>query len=415
MWKSLSVKAITVLLLLVFCWLALYVGTFPLTKLTPWWGRMGYFDWPVFVEAATEFISSGILYYPDLERYAPNAEIYKFPPLFASLLIVLLRAGIEPEMLRMAIGSLQLLMYFASIWLCLRIAKVQASFFLCIGIFLFVATFEPFINNFIGLQLEAFILFLLCLMLWALASNKPLTAGFLLSLAVSLKLYPLFIIGIVICIDRRIRFLTGLVAGMFASLVFTTLVIGVDQSLLYFSRIAPTLATELMDTNLRNVSINNLVFQMGWLRSSAHYAGIALMLGTLATLFFAAKPPLQSRIFIAACSLLVAALVVGTKNSWGNYQLLLVLPVIILFAEATKTKAPDYISIVLIFMACGLIFFSPPHRLYFVVDKLFGLKEIPIVLCFVLLRSIAGLIILSLCLRFFLQIVLAKRVNGRAP
>jgi len=418
MWKGYWLKGILLFLLLAFSVLAPYVGTLPLTRLTPSWGRMGYFDWPIFIEAATHFLQSGVLYYADLERYAPNAEIYKFPPLFASALIVFLRLGLEAETLRVGVGTLQLLMYFASIWLCLRISNRRLSFYLCACIFLFVATFEPFINNFIGLQIEAFILFLLCLMLWSLVREKPLLAGVFLGVAVALKLYPLFLLGIVICINQRIRFLAGVAMGLMASLVFTMLVIGVEQNWLFFSRIAPALAMEVLDTHLRNISINNLFFQMGGIKSYAHYAGIVLMLGSLGVLATTIKRSFQPRIIIAGFSLMVAVLVLGIRNSWGNYQLLLVLPIIILFAEATRSKAMDYISIACIIIACSLIFISPPHRLYFLAEKLFGLEDIPIVQCFVFLRATAGLIIILLCLGLFWRAMTEERKNRtqcRAP
>lgn len=416
--RSILAKGSLLFLLALFCLLAFYVGTFPLTKLTPSWGRMGYFDWPIFVDAATKFIKSGILYYADMERYAPNAEIYKFPPLFASILVVLLRVGIDPETLRIGIGSLQLLMYFVSIWLGLRISKTPPSFFLYISVFLFIATFEPFINNFIGLQMEAFILFLLCLMLWALVGQRIFLAGFLLGLAVALKLYPLFLVSIILCIDKRIDFLKGLVFGLLSALVFTTLVIGVDQSWLYFSQIAPTLAKEALDTNLRNVSINNAVFQLGLLQRYSHYAGIILMAGAVAAILRSIKHDYDHKDVIAAFCLLVAVLVLGIKNSWGNYQLLLALPIIILLVETFRDKKTNYLSLALIYFACALIFFSPPYRLYFLSEQLFGIMEIPIVKLFVLMRSSAGLIILVLCLRFFIQTVFLRAtdsIDNRAP
>jgi hypothetical protein len=233
--------------------------------------------------------------------------------------------------------------------------------------------------------------------------RKSCMAGVLLGLAIALKLYPVFLVFMAVYSGQRTRFFQGLLVGLVASLAFTTAMIGINQNWFYFTRIAPTLAMEILDTDLRNISISNLLVQLGIPIRYAIYAGPGLLLTAAALMFTRRHLTPHPRLLMAALALLVSALVLGVKNSWGNYQLLLVLPVILLFAESINHPKKDYLSLVCVSIACSLVFFSPPHRLYFVCEILFGLKEIPIVPLFVGMRAVAGLIIFLLSVRFFRQ------------
>jgi len=396
-------KILFIIFILALCVTALLTGNFPLTKLTPYFNHMGMFDWPIFIEAAKRFIDTGNLYYKDLSLYGPNAPIYKFPPLFASVLIQLLQSGVSEASLRYGMGVAHLATHFGAIIICLKLSESGNKFFLYATAFVFVATFEPFIDNFIGLQLEVFILLLLCACMYLLIKNLSVKAGVMVGIAISLKLYPIFFC-LYFLLQKQWRGLFGVAAGFILTTVFSIAVIGYEQHWLYYTKIAPLFLFEPIYTSYQNVSINNVFYQLGFF---GHYPGLAGLLvffcGVCILFFYRSKRQsdlINKESVLTAFSLLVSTFVLATKNSWGNYQLLLTLPVITLLGISVGKKYFDRFSIITIVVACVIIFLAPPHRLFFLAE-FFHSDYQPSEDLFIYMRALASALIFMVSAKLY--------------
>ena len=396
---ALAIKGLVLSLLAVFTLLAMYLGTFPLTKLTPFFGRAGYFDWPIFIASARDFLSGNPLYVDDLSRYAPNAAIYKFPPLFASLLIVLLKTGLNEDTLRVAMAFLQLGCYFSSIAIVLYLLQAPKKFYLVISLFLFIACFEPFVDNFVGLQLEALILLALSASLLALRHQKYHVCGSLLAFASLLKLYPLIFCLFFLFHAQKTKLIIGFVIGALVLSGFSMGVVGLGPHWFYFHNIAPMLFMEDVYNSHQNVSLHNALHRAGVHTLPSFMLSLVLFIPALILTAQQYRRPLNSpsqhiRDFLVM-ALWVCVFVLATKNSWGNYQLLLCLPIIGSLILLFKNKPFDIFSMALLYTACFLIFLSPPHRLSFFLEAIDAYRDWSVASLFVWLRSVAALMVLG--------------------
>lgn len=396
-------KVILIIFTLCLCATALFTGAFPLTKLTPNFHRMGMFDWPIFIEAAKNFINTGSLYYSNTSLYGPNAAVYKFPPLFASILVQLLQSGVSEDALKYGMGIAQLISYFGAIAICLGLSGAGNKLSMCVAAFIFVATFEPFVDNFIGLQLEVFILLLLCATLYFLTKNSYVIAGVMIGVAISLKLYPVFFC-LYFLLQKHWRGLAGVAFGLLLAALFSILVIGYEQHWLYYTKIAPVLFTEPIYNSYQNVSITNFFYSLGLGGRYPLLAGYAVLLTGIFILFFfrnnqASTNNKQGKMLVAF-SLLVSTFVLGSKNSWGNYQLLLALPIITLLGISLDKKYVDRFSIAALVIACVMIFLAPPHRLFAWVQYFFS-SQVPMENLFVYMRALAGVLVFLVSARLY--------------
>lgn len=295
----------------------------------------GFVDLHIFLQRTQEFARGGVLYpVPDkTEAYEPSARAYKFPPLFAVVLLPQVRNGV-PERIYFYHWIVHLVLYAAAILILLRaLWPGRGPWF---GI-LFLATalnFVPFFETLWRLQLETPILLLCVLALWFERKRLPYLAGIALGIATMLKIYPGFLLGWFIV--RRCR--RGLVGAALAIAVLGLLgwwVIGTEQNRVYFTMILPRLLQESARIDPENVSLAKPFESLfGLAPHVAKRVAQALSLVTLSIGYWFLQR--QRRNAIApdlAMALFVCCMLLFMPNAWTNYLLLLLVPFAVLLAR----------------------------------------------------------------------------------
>ena len=174
--------------------------------------RIGFDDFPIFWNQAVSFVENGVVYYPEaLSKYAPGAEIYKFPALFLSFLIPFAKyTHLSLAKMEVIWFSIDLFFYVLSIWLLVRAFNTKHWIMFSV----IALNYEPFFETLYGLQLEILILTCVCSYLFFLSGKKPKQAlsGISLAVACNLKIYPAFLFLDDLLFQRRI-ILVGAVLG----------------------------------------------------------------------------------------------------------------------------------------------------------------------------------------------------------
>ena len=155
----------------------------------------GFVDFPTFLAQAELYLITGELYVDasDPDAYGPSAAVYKFPPLFAMLLLPFVRGGVT-EGVYVGHWILQILLYGASAALTLTAFRRQGGAVFVFAGALFALNFEPFFETLWRLQIETPILLLLVLALLAYQRRRQPWAGVAIGVGFMLKLYPAFML-----------------------------------------------------------------------------------------------------------------------------------------------------------------------------------------------------------------------------
>jgi hypothetical protein len=328
-------------------------------------GRYGFVDFPIFLAQAREFLLDGELYVDaaDPENYAPAAAVYKFPPLYAMLLLPLVRDGIE-DGVYWGHWALQILLYAGAVATLLGLygRRAGAAFFiiaLCLAL-----NFEPFFETLWRLQIETPLLFLLTLALLLSLARRDAWSGVAVGLGAMLKLYPAFML-LHFAIRRR-----WVVLGWFAVtsglvLVSALIVIGVEECSAYFFRILPLISREAPSTTSENLSFGRYLQQWGGAGPQlAKRAGQAIVLAMVVLSLVAvhrSRRDESDREHAAVCfALFVPLMLLALPNSWVNYQLLLLLPFVVLLHHClTAERKPALLAVALVVSYLPTLFYWP--------------------------------------------------------
>jgi len=330
--------------------------------------RAGSFgDFPLFWAQARSFVHTGILYPHALEEYRGGGHVYKFPPFYAGLLVPALRLSerlrIEPERAFTYHWLLQIAMYLATLVLCvlllrrtglgLRTAVTAAgggaardgppgvdrpAVSLSLGLMtvaILGLNYEPFFETLYGLQVETSLLLLITLCLFCFGRGLDAYAGIALALAAMLKLYPVLLLAFFV-LERRYKVLAWFAGTCIVVLGWSILIIGPDQCRLYFSEIlpymmdAPAAVTGGNETD--NLAFAKYIQWLGIAPGPAKTLGSLIALALLAVTSLLAyrdrrrnswrmTEPLRYLVF-------VPLILLALTDSWTNYQLLLLLPIV---------------------------------------------------------------------------------------
>jgi len=338
----------------------------------------GFADFPVFLKHARLFLDTGHLYLSDIsfQNYHPGALVYKYPPFFAALLLPIAASGIGGTALTVQ-WLLQIFLYLGALGLGIAIfAPAGAALFLPLALTLGL-NFQPYFETLHGLQLETPLLLLLSLCLLLLRRGEDAAAGMLLGICAMLKVYPVFLLTFFI-LKKRWTVVWACLGTSAALLLGTVAVIGVRENSLYFLKILPfLLRNDLPVVSPENLSIARYATELlGMSPLAAKWAGTALFLalsGLTAAAILRGNPGgkdswREAWEFLAFLSLIP----LGLTNSWANYQLLLLLPILALLARCLSAEpSPTGLSAAVL-AGCFLLMFSentPDIRGYYPVPR----------------------------------------------
>lgn len=291
----------------------------------------GFADLHLFLHRSFEFSRTGVLY-PDADNaevYAPASRVYKFPPLFAMILLPQVRGGI-PERIYLVHWIVQLLLYVAAILVLLAALAPWRRPRALVWFVVLALNFVPFFETLWRLQLETPILVLIALALWFDRKRLPYLAGAALGVATMLKVYPVFLLGWFI-VRRCGRGLAGALAAMLAIGALGWWVIGAEQNHVYFTVILPRMLRETALITPENVSLAKPLASLAGfapqvakrlaqgLALAAVSAGYLLLLREPGSRRAAIDPALSLALFVCAMLLFI-------PNAWTNYLVLLLLP-----------------------------------------------------------------------------------------
>jgi hypothetical protein len=320
--------------------------------------RFGFHDWYLFIAHAQDFIHSGQLYDRDLSHYAPSAPIYKFPPLFASLLVGLLNISLNEKTIYLIALAGHLLCYFFSVLLCVKLFRPAHSQCYTPLALILALTFEPFFDNYDSAQMEMYLLLLFSLCLWYHSKGKPLASGICIGIATAIKIYPVYF-ALHYLASRNTRALAGVLLGLALSLLVSLILTNTTEHAFYFMHILPTLLAESISPRGENLSLSRLLVTLGSPQSLATEICAAFLLLPFAAIFFrrnvqpAAKKSGDDLFWLC---LLATTLLFAMKNSWWNYQILLLPPLLLALSLTMQLPGKRWLPLTLIIAACLMIF-----------------------------------------------------------
>jgi hypothetical protein len=314
--------------------------------------RFGFHDWYLFIGHAKTFVLSGMLYDRDLVLYGPAAAVYKFPPLYVSLLVFFLRCGLSDATIYHIMGISYFACYFLSIAICLRIAqKQQQHHTMLLPLAVIIAfTFEPFFDNYDSSQMEIYILLLLSLSLLSLLQTRDMLSGFFMGMAVAIKIYPIYF-ALYYLVNKKYSAMSGMILGLCLASIFSLAITGWAEHLFYFLHILPTLLAEPISSKGENLSLGHLLLAIHVPMQKAEW--ICLLL-----LFFPVLSAFKTKqAHIAICfSIFTVTLLLATKNSWWNYQILLILPLFVMLGTLSERNRVSCLIVAMLSVAYLLIF-----------------------------------------------------------
>ena len=406
MWRKAFNILLAVVVILVFA-STFYNENFPLGRLSIHFSGFAINDWPIFFQAATDFIKTGQLYSSDISLYGPGEAIYKFPPLYVSVLIELIQAGASEAILKYGTAIIQVVLFIAcTSTLYFYIKKTGSFLFLCLAL-LFAMLFYPFVEVFNYLQLETYLLTLLCMAIVLTYKRWQVSAGICIGLAALLKIYPIFYVWYFLA-TRNGKALAGVVLGIFLGTLFTVYVVGFYENYHYWHDIAPVIFMEKTITSRANISVVAMALRLGFPYGIAQAAGVSILLLGMGVMWSMFNRQASKELIATSFSVLIAASLVGMKNSWLSYQLLLLIPIIVVMGLALSKTYFDKLALFFIVLASLLIFYGRPYHLqHWVTFK----TSAELYQAIVFLRGSASLLILFLCIRLHTRVLRQEQLS----
>ena len=305
-------------------------------------GRHGFADLPIFLAAAAHFRETGDLY-PGAGNdgaFRPAAPVYKFPPLFATVLLPSTRDGIDRGDFARHWWA-QMLLYATAVTLLLALAPRRPETPWLLAAVVVALNFTPFFETLDRLQLETPILWLLAVALACSFRGRNGVAGAAVGIAAAFKVYPAFLL-LAFLLRRRWAALPGFFAGMLLATAFSVTVLGAGVHRVWLTQVLPAMLGEQAILWTENMSpVRSLQTEFGAGAGVARWIGVALALGLLAVTARSswqvggARAPGRPgdagrRLDGVVVAWSVPVMLLAMPNSWANYQLLLLVPAITL-------------------------------------------------------------------------------------
>ncbi|HEY9036381.1 MAG TPA: glycosyltransferase family 87 protein [Pseudomonadales bacterium] len=325
-------------------------------------------DLMVFVQASQNFWTTGQLYdrkEPLQITYQPGSATFKFPPPFQIALAPWVKKGI-PENFFLYASAIMLLFYGLSVILLWKMSKPilernthtnnwTSKTLLACFILVTCLSFTPFFSAFTLLAIEIPLLFFI-LASFYFSKSKPALSGLLLALSSAIKIYPVFII-LYFIIMKQWKVILFFIIGLFLTVALSISAFGVIENIFYFQKVLPVLLQEKPANHIENLGLEYSAFAMtGWpsLSGNLSLALRVFFLSATAFCIFSCRkilPYQEKKLF----SLLLITMILMLNNRWVQYDLFLLLGIIILGANAIEKGNRGLI----IFLAFTLLLIKP--------------------------------------------------------
>jgi hypothetical protein len=297
-------------------------------------GNVGFVDFSIFLRQVENFQETGELYIhtENMEAYAPGTPVYKFPPLYAMLLLPVVKGGYGDGIYQLH-WLLQLVVFLLTVAVIVVALAGRRPGWYALAAAALALNFEPFFETLFRLQIELPLLLLFTLCLLAFMRGRDGLAGAALALCAMLKIYPAFLL-LYFCVKRRWAVVAWCMATMGLIQVAGLIVIGPEENYLFYFKILPVMLQEGAKVTLENIGIAKYPqLLLGATPATADALSRMLCLALLAASIFAVvraertggeKAPIALEF-----ALFVSLMLLFLPNSWAHYQLLLLLPLLV--------------------------------------------------------------------------------------
>lgn len=299
-------------------------------------------DMPLFLYTAYDYLALHTLYVraENLpEYYQPGAGVYKYPPLYQLTIVPWFAQGWPEHVYFMILRICMLLMYLASAGLMMRkVASLQNEEFPQ-KMFYSIATittlwFIPFHGS-EGVVSEIYLLFLFSLFIYFYTS-KPVLSGIVLGISCMLKIYPIFLIGVSM-LEKNKQVIAGLIIACLLATLVTMAYFGWEENRFFFLELLPVLLSEPVSDYGSNLNIQAFFLSIGSISESFPLFLIQkiLVLGVLVLISYRLQNTFEKNKLLIF-SLWICGILLLLSNYWLQYQLLLLLPIIVLLSHTLK-------------------------------------------------------------------------------
>lgn len=312
----------------------------------------GFIDTPTFIAQAGFFMDSGKLYSNplkeggELDGFEPSAPWYKFPPAYLlaympwapAIDLDYERYGKTLNALSRDIWAVHVIRYLLSLSVILVLLNSKKSKYFLLNGMVMGLLFTPVFESLYGLIFDNLLLFSLAIILLLNKSGKNELAGVVIGTLSMFKLYPAILILWAIAV-KNLKMVAYFIAACFLLLLVSLSVFGLDNHLFFYTRLLPVLLNETSVADTGNFSLGSL-FVQHWENKhiAMWYFGVfkTLILAATAAVLWVHGRHDDGCVRYAAIklSLIVCAMLLYLPNYWGNYQLILILPVLTLLAGA---------------------------------------------------------------------------------
>ncbi len=273
-----------------------------------------------------------------------HVHIFSYPP--AMMFIMLPLASAPLHVAKLAWLVLLIVAIGFGMWLLARTLRSGLLITLCM-VFLAV-TFHPIRNTLDLGQVNAVIFLFLALFFALYRQGRDTTAGVILGVVTALRFHPGFLI-LYLFWRREFRPALVALATACAVSVLALFAFGIDQSVMYFTQVAPKFSTALV--SIENHSLAGFLATVGRAMglsdpsqpvSSPWTARIAagLVLTASALLLPRVPAPRHSRTATLEFALILVMIPLATPNAWINHLVTIIPSLWILFDNLVKEESP---------------------------------------------------------------------------
>lgn len=328
-------------------------------------GNVGFVDFSIFLRQVENFSETGELYIytENMEAYAPGTPVYKFPPMYAMLLLPVVKGGYGDGVYQLH-WLLQILVFLLTVAMIVIALAGRRPGWYALAAAALALNFEPFFETLFRLQIELPLLLLFTLCLVAFKKGRDGLAGAALAICAMLKIYPAFLL-LYFCVKRRWAVVAWCIATMGLIQLASLIVVGPQENHLFWFKILPVMLQEGAKVTLENIGIAKYPqLLVGATPAMAATLSRIFCLALLAASIFAvvrAERVGGGRDPVALeWALFVSLMLLFLPNSWAHYQLLLLLPLLIVIEECMASQRPRPAVLASSMLACLLLLFYFP-------------------------------------------------------
>lgn len=314
----------------------------------------GCIDTPTFIMQTTHFLLKGEVYKNPLkttgplEEFQPGSPWFKFPPIYLLDYIPFVYAFspnhvpsyfVNIDGITDWLRPLHVLRYLTAVvtlMIMLNRSKSLDFFLLGIGI---ACAYSPFFESLYGLIFDNLLLFLCSIILLAAKTGRSRLVGILIAIAAMLKIYPAVLV-LPALIQRDWRCLAAIASSSAVLLLVGILVFGLPENIFYYCKLLPLLMRETSVASSDNLALGRFfVLYAPSAETGMQYFYIFRSCMTAATAVILYRSRTAFTIEENGLAALMCLMLINLPNVWPNYQLILILPILVLVAGGFNSAA----------------------------------------------------------------------------